>query len=194
MAEFLFITKILFTAYVMVLIPVYWKNYGWRNFLWFSDVGVFLTLAALWLNSSLLNSMALIGILPFELIWVVDFAAVLATKRKLLGITDYMFDTRYTKFLRALSLFHIILPIIWITCLIEWGYDADALFYQVLLTECILLTTYFLTDPALNINWVYLPKERGWHSISSLGWLFILLIGFPILVIYPLHLFFGLFK
>src|SRR2546423_14580012 len=36
------------------LVPVYVRQYGWRNFLWFSDVALFVTIAALWLENALL--------------------------------------------------------------------------------------------------------------------------------------------
>src|ERR687891_33393 len=42
------------TAFVAVLVPVYWKIYGPTNFLWFSDIALGSTVAALWLESPLL--------------------------------------------------------------------------------------------------------------------------------------------
>jgi hypothetical protein len=49
--------KITYSAYVAVTLPVYYKKYGPANFLWFSDIALITTVAALWLESSLLASM-----------------------------------------------------------------------------------------------------------------------------------------
>ena len=35
-----------FTAFLAVLVPIYWANYGPTNFLYFCDIALFLTLAA----------------------------------------------------------------------------------------------------------------------------------------------------
>lgn len=187
MLEISFIVKILFSIYLAILIPVYWKKYGWQNFLWFSDIGMFITFFALWFNSSLLISMAVIGILPFELIWAVDYVVMLSGRR-FLNITNYMFDSRYSKFLRALSLFHLIIPVIWIVCLIKWGYDVHAFWYQVLLTEATLIITFLASDPDKNINWVFVPIKKRWQVISSVTWLILLMIALPLFIIYPSHL------
>jgi hypothetical protein len=53
-------------------VPVYWRNYGPTNFLYFCDVAAFLTIAALWLESPFLASMAAVGIVLPQLAWIVD--------------------------------------------------------------------------------------------------------------------------
>ena len=37
--------KVAYTAFMAVLVPVYWHHYGPTNFLYFCDVALFLTLA-----------------------------------------------------------------------------------------------------------------------------------------------------
>ena len=44
--------KIAYTAFVAVLIPVYWANYGPTNFLYFCDVALLITLYACLLYTS----------------------------------------------------------------------------------------------------------------------------------------------
>lgn len=183
----LLIIKLLFTLFVIVMIPVYWKKYGFKNFFWLSDVGVFLTFFALWFESPLLNSMAVIGILVVELVWNVDYFFQLIFGRNLLGIADYMFDATKSKFLRALSLFHVATPIIWIWLLLKWGYDPRAVYYQIILTVIVFGLSYLFPDPTQDINWIALPKTRHWKKISSLTWLFIVIIGYPVLFIIPMH-------
>ena len=47
--------KLAYTAFMAVLVPVYWHYYGPTNFLYFCDVALFLTLAGIWLESPLLD-------------------------------------------------------------------------------------------------------------------------------------------
>jgi hypothetical protein len=182
-----YLLAILLTLFIGFVIPIYWKNYGPENFLWLSDVGLFITLPALWLQSPLLMSMAMIGIFPLELIWTIDYFYCLFTGKKWLGITTYMFDPTYSRFLRGLSLFHIVIPVIWIVYLIQWGYDTDAPIYQTVLTWGVLFLTYFSTRPSSNINWVFLPKVREYRKIPGFLWLLLLLLAFPLIIIWPMH-------
>lgn len=182
----LIIIKILITLFMIIWVPNYWKNYGLQNFLWLSDVGVFLTFLAVWFNSPLLISMAVIGILPVEIAWNIDFFWELLTGRNLLGISHYMFDDRRPKFLRGLSLFHVALPIIWIGYFFVWNYDPRAFYYQIILTWVILILTYLFSDPQKNINWVFMPQVHRW-KMPSLVWLTVMLIGYPLLIIWPMH-------
>lgn len=183
----LIIIKILITLFMVIWIPNYWKNYGLQNFLWLSDVGVFLTFFAVWFNSPLLISMAMIGILPAEIAWNIDFFVELFTGRNLLGIAHYMFDGRKSKFLRGISLFHVALPIIWIGYLLVWKYDSQALYYQVILTWMVFMLTYLFSDPQKNINWIFMPQVHHW-KMPGLIWLGIMLVAYPLLIILPIHL------
>jgi hypothetical protein len=58
-----FWVKVSYTAFVGVLVPYYWAAYGPTNFLYFCDVALVMTLAAVWAESPLLASMPAIGIL-----------------------------------------------------------------------------------------------------------------------------------
>ncbi len=80
-------------------------------------------LIALWLESPLLASMMTLAIALPELAWNADFFGRLLTGRRLLGLSDYMFDSRYRPFLRALSLFHVLLPIVLVWTVHRLGYD-----------------------------------------------------------------------
>ena len=61
--------KLTYTAFLAVLIPVYWVNYGPTNFLYFCDVALFLTLAGVWLEKPLLISLPAVGILIPQALW-----------------------------------------------------------------------------------------------------------------------------
>jgi hypothetical protein len=122
--------KLLYTAFMAVLIPVYWVNYGPTNFLYFCDVALLLTLYAIWKESALVASMAAVGILVPQLIWCADFAlqlGSLATQGTAGGMTGYMFDENRSLFLRGLSLFHGWLPFLLVFLVARLGFDRRAL-------------------------------------------------------------------
>ncbi len=63
--------KLAYTAFMAVLLPVYWANYGPTNFLYFCDVALLITLVGIWIESPLLVSMCAVGILASQALWVV---------------------------------------------------------------------------------------------------------------------------
>ena len=69
--------KLLYTAFTAVLVPVYWREYGPTNYLYFCDIALFLTLVGVWLESPLLLGIPAVGIFLPQMAWCVDFAAVL---------------------------------------------------------------------------------------------------------------------
>jgi hypothetical protein len=145
--------KLLATAFVAVLAPVYARHYGWANFLWFSDIALFSSVLALWLESSLLASMMTVGVLLLESAWIVDFTWGVVSRRALWGLTGYMFDSRNPRFIRGLSLFHVAMPVLLLWLVSRLGYDRRAWLAQTLLTWAVLLVTYVVTRPDDNINW-----------------------------------------
>jgi hypothetical protein len=65
--------KIIYTLFVCVLVPIYWRQYGPTNFLWFSDIALLALAPALWLENALLVSMLAILVVFFEALWNIDF-------------------------------------------------------------------------------------------------------------------------
>ncbi len=174
------------TIFITILIPTYWYYYGIRNFLWLSDIGLFLTIIALWLKSNLLMSMAAVGVLLLELFWCLDFFAKLIFNINISGLSDYMFDKKYPLLLRAISLFHITSPLIWIFYLAQYGYDTNAIYYFTILYWIALILTYRFTNPEENISWVFAPQANKWN-IKPITWVIILFIFLPLLVFLPTH-------
>src|SRR5688572_26930287 len=123
--------RIAYSLFLAVLVPAYWRNYGPANFLWFSDIALFLVGAALWTEDRLLASMAAVSVLVFELAWNVDYFTRLATGKPLLGLADYMFRSDRPLWLRGLSLFHVPLPALLVWMVARLGYDPRALPAQV---------------------------------------------------------------
>lgn len=180
--------KLAATLFMAVLVPVYWRTYGLANFLWFSDIALFVTTIALWMESSLLASMMAIAVLLPELFWNISFFGSLVFRRQILGLTAYMFNPKYTRFQRALSLFHIVLPplLLWMVwCL---GYDRAAFLAQTVLAWIVLPITYLFTDPEENINWVFGPGEKPQNRIPRPLYFLLVLLFFPLCVYLPTHL------
>ena len=180
--------KVAYTLMVAVIVPVYLAYYGPANFLWFSDVALIVTGVALWLESPLLVSMMTVGVLLPELLWNVTLFTRLVTGIRVSGLADYMFDTRIPKWIRALSLFHVVLPVLMLWMLHRLGYDPRALPAQTALAWVILPLTYAVTKPEDNINWVYGPGARPQRQISPPLYLAFVLIFFPLIVYVPTHL------
>jgi len=181
-------SKLLYTLFLAVLVPAYWVHWGPKNFLWFSDIALLTTAAALWLESSLLASMMLLAIALPELAWNVDFFGRLLTGRHLFGLSNYMFDARKPRALRALSLFHVALPIVLIWTVHRLGYDDRAWLLQTMVALTVLPVTYWVTDAADNVNWVYGPGQTRQSWMHPLTYLASEMVFFPVVVYLPVHL------
>jgi len=167
--------KVSYTAFLAVLIPVYWANYGPTNFLYFCDVALLITLVGMWRESPLLLSLPAVGIMLPQLVWCVDFAAHLLGW-KVTGMTDYMFDAHRSVFLRGLSLFHGWLPFLLFYAVRRLGYDRRALPAWSLLAAALCVISYFflpaagavVADPKIprNVNYVF-----GFSEDTPQNWL-----------------------
>jgi hypothetical protein len=157
--------KLVYTAFVCVLVPYYWVAYTPWNFLYFCDIALLITLAGMWLESPFLISTQAIAIVLMQMLWVVDFVARLVTGLHITGITGYMFNSGIPLFVRGLSLFHGWLPFLLLWLVVRLGYDRRALGAQSVFAIVVLLVCFFLapapppragwTNAAVNINYVY---------------------------------------
>ncbi|MES2659703.1 MAG: hypothetical protein V4689_13885 [Verrucomicrobiota bacterium] len=156
--------KISYTAFLAVMIPVYWINYGPTNFLYFCDVALLLTLVGIWKEDALLVSLPAVGILLPQMLWCIDFLVQLCGG-KMTGMTGYMFDENKSLFLRGLSLFHGWLPFLLFYLVRKLGYDKRALLGWSVTCVVLCLIAYFLLPPAgaelsnpnmpRNVNYVF---------------------------------------
>jgi hypothetical protein len=182
------IVKLTWTGFILILIPVYWKHYGLRNFLWFSDLALFIIGIALWLESSLLTSMMAVGVLLPELFWNIDYFGQLISRKKFIGLSDYMFDRDKPVFLRGLSLFHVAIPFMLIWMLLNFDYHQKAIIYQTIFCWLIISLVYFFTPPKENINWVFGPGNKPQQTIHKRYYFIFILLFFPIVIFLPTHL------
>jgi len=172
-----------------VTVAVYAVKYPLWNFLWFSDIALIATVPALWLESSLLASMMLVGVLLPELAWNAAFFGRLLTGKRLFGLTDYMFDPTKPLYLRAISLFHLFLPLLLLWMVAWLGYDSDALIGQTLLAWFVLPLTYRLADPKVdNVNWVFGWTTEPQKRMPPLAYLGVMMVLFPVVIYFPTHL------
>lgn len=179
--------KIAYTIYLCILVPVYWRHYGPANFLWFSDIALLVAVAALWAESSLLASMMALAVVLPELAWNADFLFRLATGAPLIGISSYMFDRGIPRSIRALSLFHVGLPLLLLWMVSRLGYDKRALLAQTCVAIIVLPLSYWFGGPSENINWVY--GFGGPQSKVPAPWfLAFLIVMFPLAIYLPTHL------
>lgn len=179
--------KICYSAFVAVLVPVYWIRYGPANFLWFSDIALLVTFIALWLENRFLVSMMATGVLVFDTVWNYVFFSKLIFGGGAGSLVGYMFDSEISIFIRALSLFHVGLPIVQLWALSKLGYDVRAWKYQALFGGLLFPLTYMLTTPEQNINWAHGLFEAPQPWLPAPLYLASLMISYPILVCFPTH-------
>ena len=183
--------KIAYTLFVCLLVPIYWRQYGPANFLWFSDIALLVLVPALWLENALLVSMMAVAIIFFEAIWNIDFFTRLATGKSLIGLSAYMFDPKIPLFIRLLSLFHIALPLLLLWTLHRLGYDRRAFVAQTILAVVVLPLSYLVSNPRENVNWVYGFGEHPQSTLPAGVFLLLVMVIYPIVVYLPTHLLFA---
>jgi hypothetical protein len=180
--------KIAYTAFVLLVVVIWRRNYGWRNFLWFSDIAFIGAVPALWLESAALASVLAVAVLLPEILWNVDFAGRLLLRRRITGLTDYMFEPERPRLLRGLSLFHVPLPLVLLWMVREYGYDARAgLTGSILLAAVVLPWSRAVSPPEKNINWTYGLGGAG-TRLTPATYMALLFAGFVLLVFIPTHL------
>ena len=188
--------KLLYTAFMAVLVPVYLHYYGWTNFLYFCDVALILTLIAVWIENPLLASMSAVGITLPQVVWVIDFVGT-AIGFPIVGMTAYMFEAHRSLFLRGLSLFHGWIPFLLAWLVWQLGYDRRGLpAWTVLAWALILICFCFMPPPnpnagliPVNINYVWGPSDSAAQMwVDPYVWLAGMMIGMPILLFWPVHI------
>jgi hypothetical protein len=175
--------KVGWTALIFLILYIYWREYGPENFLWFSDLALIGLCLALWFESPLLVGMVAVGTLAVEIAWIIDFIS-----GGRFGLASYMFDSTRPLWLRAISSFHILIPLLTVGMLTALGYDRHSLIAQTLFAWVILTVTYLLTTPSKNINWVFGLAGKPQQKLPPILYLGLMMIGLPLLVYLPTHL------
>ncbi len=189
--------RLALTAFATVLVPVYLDRYGPTNFLYFCDCALLMTVVGVWTASSLLISMAAVGIVAVQSVWMVDFLGHLLGLQ-VIGMTDYMFDAATPLPLRGLSLFHAWLPLLLLWLVHRLGYHPLALPAWTALGTALMIISYTClpAPPAppdhplepVNVNLVFGFSDQRPQAAMPAGWyLLLLLLGMPLLGYLPTH-------
>lgn len=192
-----FLIKCLYTVYMVVLIPVYWKTYGPTNFLYFCDIALIMTWVALWRESALLVSAAAVGIVMPQALWAIDFVAT-GIGWPLSGMTGYMYDNALPLYARFLSFFHFWLPFFLLWLLRRTGYDGRGLpLWTGIALLAVYVSYFFLPGPPaptdnpglpVNVNYVYGFSDQAAQAwMPPLAWFFLLQGMLVFLIFIPSH-------
>jgi hypothetical protein len=171
----------------IIWLPVYWHAWGAQNFLHVCDIAVILTCAGLWWSNSLLLSSQAVSSIIADLLWDLDASWRLITGHNLVGGTEYMWDQHYALWIRLLSLFHVVWPILLLLSLKRVGYDRCGFALQSAIAAAAMIASRF-TNPALNINYAFRDPlaHRAWGPAPvhvALMW-----IALVILIYLPTHI------
>jgi len=178
--------KIVYTLAVLAFIVIYWQRYGPRNFLWFSDIAFIGAVPAMWLESGLLSGVLACMVLLPEVLWNVDYGLRLALRRRITGLTEYMFDPSIPRWLRAVSLFHVPLPLVMIWLVAAYGYPEISLAASAGAGAVVLALSYALSSKEKNINWVF-GLGRIQRRLAPPVYVGLLYLGFVFVVFLPTH-------
>ena len=180
--------KVAWTIWLVVWAPLYWRQYGAQNFLFFCDIGNVLIGIGLWLESALIFSWVACGLLLFQTLYTADLIGALLFGSHVIGGTEYMFDPGLPLLVRLLSLFHVVTPPLLLWAIWRLGYDSRGWILQTATTWVVVPINY-CWRPGKDVNWA---RGLFFHEQRAIpGWLYLLLylIIVPLVVYFPSHLF-----
>ncbi|MGH9776401.1 MAG: hypothetical protein ACRD50_15825 [Candidatus Acidiferrales bacterium] len=150
-------------VWLAVWIPAYWKIFGWQNFVHYCDIALILTCAGIFLDDALLISSQAVATLLPDALWIVDAASGLLFRRHVFGGTEYLWDPQYPAWVRMLSLYHVVMPVVILLAVRQTGYDRRGWRLQSGIAAAALLAARW-TVPALNINYAFTDPlfHRAW--------------------------------
>lgn len=179
--------KIGWTLWVILWVPIYWRQYGPQTFLYFCDLGNFLIAVALWTESSLIFSWQATGLLVFQTLYTIDLLGALCCGRHWIGGTEFMFDVHVPLLVRLLSLFHVVTPALLLWAVWRLGYDPRGWKLQTILTWIIVPINYFW-KPEADVNFARGLFLRQQHLVPGPLYVAAYLIAVPLLIYLPTHL------
>ena len=179
--------KLGYTAWFVFWVPVYWIENGPANFLWLCDVANIVVLAAIWLESPLLFSSQTVSVLLIQLAWIVDVTIRLVAGFHPIGGTEYMFEAARPLLGRLLSLFHVFIPVLLLWALWRLGHDRRGWRLQCLICWLVLPASFWLGEPAANLNWLWAPFGIAQTWMPPPLFLVVCMIAYPLLIYLPTH-------
>jgi len=180
--------KVVYVLWISVWLPVYWVFNGPQNLLWLCDVANLILLFALCLESPLLMSSQAVGVLFVQVAWLVDFLSGWLLGTHPIGGTEYMFDASEPAWLRSMSLFHVVMPPLLLWGVYRLGYDRRGWKLETAIAWLLLPTTFLLTGPELNINWLWAPFGHTQTWMPPRYFLPVMMLAYPLILFFPAHL------
>lgn len=178
-----------YLLFVSFMVPVYVAKHGAANLLWGSDIALIVLLFAVLFENRLLAGVIACCVLIAEFVWIFDFLG-----RLLLGPdalpgpgTAYMWDVSQALWVRLISLFHVVLPVVIFWCLCRFGYDRRAFVTGTLFSWLVLPLSY-LAGPEKNINWTYGFGAEPQSWLPQPVYLGVVMLLFPLCIFLPTHL------
>ncbi|HTR45938.1 MAG TPA: hypothetical protein VMM16_00940 [Verrucomicrobiae bacterium] len=167
-------------AWFALWFPAYWRTWGLANFAHFCDVAVILTCIGMWTNSAALISSQAVGALVVDLVWALDAGWFLILRRPLFGGNEFLLDSRYPAWVRLLTLFHVVMPVLLIWGLYRAGYDRRGYKLQCAIALPVFIAARF-TSPARNIDYAFADPffRRAWGPAPAhiaVIWLFMVFV------------------
>lgn len=177
--------KIVWTAFVVLWAPIYLRQYGAQNFLYFCDIGNLLIAVALWSESRLIFSWQAVALLVFQTLYALDYLGALLLGKHAIGGTEYMFDPSVPLLVRALGLYHVVVPPLLVWAIHRVGYDPRGWTWATV--ECwIVVPISYFWGRAFNVNWARgLGHEQ--HAVPEWLYLIVYLILVPAVIYWPTH-------
>lgn len=179
--------KIAALVWVAAWLPIYAVYYPWANFLHLSDIAILLTTIGLWTSSSLLISSQAVSVLIGETLWCVDVLWTVASGHHLIGGTQYMWDSHYPLWLRLMSLYHFVLPVLLVWAVARLGYNRRGLRLQAIIGAAALVGGRLWGGVKHNVNFAFRDPifHRSWGPAPV--HLLMMYAGMIILVYLPTH-------
>lgn len=175
--------KIFWTAWLLVWAPVYWRQYGTQNFLFFCDIGNVLIAIGLWSESRLILSWQAVSLLVFQSLYALDLIGAFISGHHFVGGTEYMFDPHISLLVRLLGLYHLAVPALLLWAVRRLGFDPSAWKWATL-EAWIVVPINFSWRPQFNVNWA---RGIGHEQHVMSPWLYLIgyLIVVPVVIYWP---------
>ncbi|MDZ7749703.1 MAG: hypothetical protein U5K43_13590 [Halofilum sp. (in: g-proteobacteria)] len=179
--------KLAFTGFMLAWVPLVLARHGWQNFLWLCDLGNFLVLAGLWLESRLLLSSQLVATLLIGVAWAPTCwsppspASIRSRRRPTCSTRSSRSPCAWR---RCSTLF---VPGLLLFAVARLGHDRRGWLLQTLLCWIVLPLGAWLTDPARNINWVEAPFAVPQTWLPPWLYLVVCMAAYPLLLYAPVE-------
>jgi hypothetical protein len=141
-------------VWLVAWFSLYWHEWGLENFLHVCNLAIILTCLAISANNRLLLASQAVSSILSDLLWDLDVSWTFFQGHHLFGGTEYMWDTHYALWIRLISLYHFVWPLIVLLAVKQIGYDRRGLGLQAGIAALAVIAGR-MANPALNLNFAF---------------------------------------